>query len=52
MMTVKRLREELCLVPDDAKVVVIFNGMIDEDFELNVEENTLYIEGVNIKEDK
>lgn len=46
-MTVGDLRELLNDLPADMPVDVIFDGKIDSDPCYNVDDNTLYIEGVS-----
>ena len=44
-MSVKELKEVLAELPDDMPVNVIFNGMVDETPDYNVDDDCLYIEG-------
>ena len=45
-MTVAELKEVLKELPDDMPIRVIFNGMIDVNPSWNVDEECIYIEGV------
>lgn len=46
-MTVKELKDVLSELPDDFPIRSIFNGMIDETPEWNVDDDCLWIEGID-----